>query len=56
MAEDGSHPNFAGYGTSMGQVGTDAALGRLLRQKATRGLGRMAFGTNCRSAPVPFIF
>jgi hypothetical protein len=24
--------------------------------KATRELGRVAFGTNCRSAPVPFIF
>jgi hypothetical protein len=30
-------PTPHGHGTSMGQVGTDAVLGRLLRQKATRG-------------------
>jgi len=33
----------------MGQVGTDAVLGRLLRQKATREPSRVAFETNCRS-------
>jgi hypothetical protein len=27
---------------------------RRQRQKATRELSRVAFGTNCRSAPVPF--